>query len=217
MFLETLIVIGIVEHQRQISLTGDSQQNIYFPDGTRGSAANMMWTVRVDGDPTALIGAIRDELAAIDPLLPLARLRTMADVVNTARAPMLFAVQLMGVFALFAVGLALLGLYAVLAYSVRQRTAEIGIRMAFGAGTTRIRRLVIGDGMRLAAIGVVVGLAGAALLTRAVRSMLVGITPTDPATYAAIAVSFLLVAMLACYIPARRATQVDPMVSLRNE
>ncbi len=210
-------VIGIVEHQRQISLTGDSQQNIYFPDGTRGSAANMMWTVRVDGDPTALIGAIRDELAAIDPLLPLARLRTMADVVNTARAPMLFAVQLMGVFALFAVGLALLGLYAVLAYSVRQRTAEIGIRMAFGAGTTRIRRLVIGDGMRLAAIGVVVGLAGAALLTRAVRSMLVGVTPTDPATYAAIAVSFLLVAMLACYIPARRATQVDPMVSLRNE
>ena len=141
----------------------------------------------------------------------------MTDVVETAGAPMRFAVQLIGIFALFAVGLALVGLFAVLAYNVRQRTAEIGIRMAFGADTKRIRRLVIGDGMRLAATGIVVGLAGATWLTRAARSMLVGVTPTDPATYAAIAVSFLLVAMLACYIPARRATRVDPMVSLRGE
>ena len=130
---------------------------------------------------------------------------------------MRFAVQLMGVFSLFALSLALLGLYAVLAYSVRQRTSEIGIRMAFGAGNQQIGRLVIGHGMRLAAIGVVVGLAGAALLTQTLSSLLVGVTSTDPATYGAIATLFLIVAILACYIPARRATRVDPMVSLRGK
>jgi putative ABC transport system permease protein len=132
-------------------------------------------------------------------------------------APTRFALMLIGVFATIAALLASVGLYGVLATGVRQRTAEIGVRMALGAPRANIFRLVLGEGLRLSAVGVVVGVAAAVLLTRAMRSMLVGVGATDPATFAAIAVLFFGITAAACWLPARRAAGLDPKVAFREE
>ena len=131
--------------------------------------------------------------------------------------PTRFALVLIGVFAAVAAVLACVGLYGVLATAVRQRTAEIGVRMAFGASQRKIFGLVIGDGMKLSGVGLVVGLIASFWLTRAMTTMLVGVRPTDPVTYASILTLFLIIAVLACWIPARRAASLDPASALRSE
>jgi ABC-type antimicrobial peptide transport system permease subunit len=142
---------------------------------------------------------------------------TLENVVNESVAQRRFSMLLLGLFALIALFLAAVGLYGVVAYTVSQRTQEIGLRMAIGAEGRDVMRLVLGGGMRLALVGVVIGIAGALALSRLVRSMLFHVTPFDPATYAATALLLLGVAALACYVPARRAMRVDPLTALRQE
>ena len=153
----------------------------------------------------------------IDPRAALAEVQPMQAFVDKAMAPVRFTATLIGIFAAVAVLLAAVGLYGVLSTIVRQRSAEIGMRMVFGAPRASILNLVVGEGLRLSAAGVVVGLIGAFALTRVMESMLVGVNPTDPITFAAIVVLFVVIAATASWLPARRASRLDPMQAIREE
>jgi putative ABC transport system permease protein len=214
---EWMEVIGVVEHQRSQSLAADGMETIYFSDHYMGTFGNLTWTVRAGVPPATLVDEVRAALSAHDPSVPIDNVRPMQDYVDQAMAPTRFALTLIGVFAVLAVVLASVGLYGVLAYGVRQRTAEIGVRMAFGAETHAILRLVVGQGLALAGIGVVIGIVASLGLTRVMAPLLVGVTPTDPATFASISGIFVLVAAMACWVPARRAARVDPVSALREE
>ena len=214
---EWLTVIGVVEHARHESLAADGREAIYFTDGFFGHGAAGRWAVRTSGDPSSLAASARAVVRELDPRLPVAEVQPMSDYVDRAMAPTRFALVLIGTFAVVAALLACIGLYGVLATVVRQRTAEIGVRMAFGARSGSIFRLVIGQGMRLSALGVLAGIAAAWALTRVLSSMLVGVGATDPATFATIAALFLVIAALACWLPARRAAGVDPVIALRED
>jgi FtsX-like permease family len=207
-------IVGVARHQRHTSLVADEREAIYFPT----AIMNGKWVVRsADARSAALLPQIRQALASIDPLVPIAEVTPMSDYVDKAIAPTRFALIMLGIFAAIAAVLASVGLYGVLASAVRQRTAEIGVRMAFGASSRNILTLVVGQGMRLSAAGVILGLLGALALTGVLKSMLVGVTTTDPLTFVLIAALFALVAMLACWVPARRAAGLDPNVALREE
>lgn len=166
---------------------------------------------------SSLTAAIRKEVATIDRNQPLTSVKTIADVIGTTTAPRRFSASLLGVFSIVALMLATLGIYSVISYSITLRTQEIGIRMALGARRPAILMMVLRKGMLLTAIGVVLGLAGAFMLTRWMSSMLFGVSASDPATYAIVVFVSLGAALLACAIPARRATRVDPLVALRYE
>lgn len=209
-------VIGVVEHQRATTLAEDSRETVYFTSRYVGVVGNLNWIVRTSVDPGSLVQQARAEVALIDPLLPFADVRTMQSYVDQANGPTQFALMLIGVFAGVALALASVGLYSVLAYIVRQRTAEFGVRMAFGAESGDIMKLVLGQGMVPTFVGIGVGVLAAFWLTQFMASLLVGIPPNDPATFAGIAVLFFVVAMLASYVPARRATRVDPLAALRD-
>ncbi len=213
---ERMEVIGVVEHQRAQTLAEDGRETVYIPRRYAGFPG-MTWAVRTTGDPVALAPQVRALVREMDPLLPVAQLRTMESYVTEDMAQTRFSLILIGVFGLGALALAAVGLYGVLAYLVRRRTREIGIRMAFGAPTGKIRWLVVGRGMGLAAVGIVAGLGGALVLTQLMESMLVNVTPTDPLTFASIAGVFAAVAALACWVPAWRATRVDPVGALSAE
>ena len=173
--------------------------------------------LRAEGDPKSLTQALRREVQAVDPNLPVFGERTMEEVVSASLAQRRFALQVVGVFGVLALLLAGVGVYGVVAYSVSQRTREIGIRLALGASSGSILRWVFRQGMRLTLLGLGAGLVGALLLTRLLGGLLYGVAPTDPVTYAGLAALLAAVALLACYVPARRATKVDPMVALRYE
>jgi predicted permease len=210
-------VIGVVRHQRSESLAADGRETMYLPDGHFGFGNANTWIVRTDGNPTSLIPSIRAAVRDINPRYVINNMRTMDVLVDQARAPTKFAFVLIGVFAVVAAVLAGIGLYGVLSTLVRQRTAEIGVRMAFGASSGSILQLVAGQGLKLAALGIGVGLLTAFAVTRVMSSMLVGVSPTDPLTFAAIGAFFLGVTALACWIPARRAARLDPVQALREE
>jgi ABC-type antimicrobial peptide transport system permease subunit len=177
-----------------------------------------MWmVVRTGGDPAQMAGAARQAVREVDRSLPAFSITPLADVVSETVADRRFSMLLLGLFALVALFLAAVGLYGVVAYTVTQRTQEIGLRMAIGAEPGQVLRMIIGGGMKLAAIGVAVGIAGALALANLVASMLYGVTPFDPASYAGTAGVLLAVAALACWLPARRAMRVDPLVALRQE
>jgi len=177
-----------------------------------------MWmVVRTGGDPAQMAGAARQAVREVDSSLPAFSITPLADVVSETVADRRFSMLLLGLFALVALFLAAVGLYGVVAYTVTQRTQEIGLRMAIGAEPGQVLRMIIGGGMKLAAIGVAVGIAGALALANLVASMLYGVTPFDPASYAGTAGVLLAVAALACWLPARRAMRVDPLVALRQE
>lgn len=173
--------------------------------------------VRTKMDPTAASGAIREAIWSVDPDLAIPQEKTLQTILSSNEAPRRYETSLVTLFALCAVLLVMLGLYAVISYSVSQRTHEIGLRMALGAQRIDVLRMVIREAMALAAIGIAVGLAGALALGRLLRSLLFEIKPQDPLTFASVAVLLVAIAMLACYIPARRAMKVDPMVALRYE
>lgn len=210
-------VVGVVQHQRRVSLAEDGSGSIFFPEGHIGPGAAGRWVLRTSSEPMSVLPAVRGELAELDPTIALSQVESVESLVNQAMAPTRFALVLIGVFAGVAALLASVGLYGVLAGVVRQKTAEIGVRMAFGAPTASIFGDFIGRGLKLAGIGVVIGGVAAVGFTRWMSSMLVGVTATDPATYAAIAVLFLVVAALACWIPARRAARLSPVVALRQD
>ena len=159
----------------------------------------------------------RRELAAIDPDLVLHNASKMIDVMGREIAQERFALMLMAIFAAVALTLAAIGMYGVLAYSVSQRTQEIGIRMALGARSTQVRGIVVGQGIAVAAVGIGVGLVGAFALSQLLQSLVFGVSVTDPTIFATVTGSLGIVALLAAYLPARRATRVDPMEALRNE
>jgi putative ABC transport system permease protein len=209
-------VIGVVKHQRTVSLAADGRETIYMPAAQFGFGVNR-YIVRGTGDPTALAPSVRAALREINPRYLMHTVQPLDELVTVARGPTRFALVCIGVFAVVAVVLALVGLYGVLATVVRQRTAEIGVRMAFGAEPSGIFRLVVGQGMRLAVLGMGIGLVAALALTRVMQSMLVGVSATDPLTFIAITALFASVAALACWLPARRAARLDPLVALREE
>ena len=172
---------------------------------------------RADGDPAALAPSLKSAIRAIDPTLPISGVRTMRDVVNEATARARFQTLLLAVFASAAALLSAIGIYGVMSYAVSKRTREIGVRMALGADPRSVLRLVVGQGMAVAFAGAGLGLVGAFLLTRLMASLLYGVRPGDPLTFAAVAAALLLVALAASWIPARRAARIDPMQALRAE
>jgi putative ABC transport system permease protein len=214
---EWVEVLGVVAHQRNSSLAEAGREQIYFSDGFMGHGAAGRWAVRTAGDPAQYAAAIRAELAKINSRLTFAEVQPMQALMDRAQAGTRFSLLLIGVFAAIAALLAAVGLYGVLSTVVRQRTAEIGVRMALGAPPGSIFNLVVGHGLRLSAAGVVAGLAAAFCLTRVMTSMLVGVKPTDPATFAAMAVLFFVIAGVASWLPARRAAALDPVSALREE
>jgi putative ABC transport system permease protein len=214
---EWLDIIGVVAHQRHASLVTEGPETMFVTDGFFGHGAANRWALRVATDPAALAPQVRAVVAELAPNAPVAQLQPMSAFVERAMAPTRFALSLIGVFAGIAGALAAVGLYGVLSTAVRQRTAEIGIRMTFGATPISIVQLILGQGLRLSGVGIGVGLLAAFALTRVMRTLLVGVAPTDPPTFAAISLVFLGVASLACWLPARRAAGLDPNVVLREE
>ena len=173
--------------------------------------------VRASSEPLALAGAVRKAILSIDPDQPISNVRTLEQAIARSVATRHLTLMLLGLFAGLALLLSTLGLYGVLAYTVKQRTNEIGIRMALGAQRRDVLWLVLWQGMRLAIVGVTIGVAVALALTRVITSLLFEVKPTDPLTFAGVSLFLLFLALLACYLPARRATQVDPMAALRYE
>jgi putative ABC transport system permease protein len=211
----TFTVVGVVGDVRSLTLNQESPA-MYYPSAAR-VWPRMDVVVRADGDPVALLPAIRQKVKELDAELPLSNVRTMEEWLSiTAAQPRLNA-QLLAVFAAVALLIAAIGIYGVLAYSVTQRTREIGLRMALGAQPEGVLRLVVGEGMLVALAGVAIGLLASLALSRTLSSLLFEVPPRDPATFAAVAVMLLLVALVACVMPARRASRVDPMIALREE
>lgn len=213
-----LEVIGVVEHQHLRSLADRGREQIFLIDGFWGIGISRHWALRTTGDPVKYAAAVRAEIAKFAPgRLAVTEIQTMDTTVDQAQSTTRFHLLLIGIFAVMATVLAGVGLYGVLSSAVGQRTAEIGIRMALGAAPGGIFRTVIGRGLALSGAGIAIGFAAAAGLTRAMTSMLVGVKPTDPATFAMMTVLFLLVAAIACWVPARRAAGLDPIAALREE
>jgi len=214
---EWVEVIGVVAHQRDESLADRGREQVYFADAFAGSGAARQWAIRVDGDPAKYGGDIRGAIKAVDSHLLITEMQPMESLLKRAQAGTRFSLLLIGVFAVVAALLASVGLYGVLATVVRQRTAEIGVRMTLGAGPRQIFNLIVGQGLRLTAIGVSAGLIAAFALTRAMTTMLVGVKPTDPATFISMALIFFLIAAMASWLPAWRAASLDPTAALREE
>ncbi|MBI1761613.1 MAG: ABC transporter permease [Acidobacteria bacterium] len=209
-------IVGIVGDVKHYGLAQQTTLQTYEPY-TQQTFSTMTLVARTTGDPLALSAAIRNAVLSLDKEQPVSSLRTLDQLVSTSIEQQQFSMLLLGVFAAVAMLLAAVGIYGVLSYAVTQRTHEIGIRMALGAGQREVLRLVVGQGMRLTLLGVATGLVAAFALTRLMAALLFSVSATDPLTFAAIAVLLLLVAFVACWIPARRATQVDPLIALRAE
>jgi putative ABC transport system permease protein len=214
---ELFQIIGVVGHQRHETLAADGREAVFLPDAFFGFGATGGWIVRTSGDPAALAQPVRAAIREIDRALAVTDLQPMQALVDRARAPTRFALVLIGIFATIAVLLAAVGLYGVLSTTVRQRTSEIGVRMAFGADRGTILRLIVGQGLKLSVVGVVLGVIAAVGLTLIMSSMLVGVGATDPLTFGAMTVIFLALATVACWVPARRAARLDPNEALRDE
>jgi putative ABC transport system permease protein len=208
-------IVGVVGSVKHKSLNLERTKTVYLPHA-QDSMSNMRLAVRA-ANPESLAPAIREQVKAIDPDQPITDMRTMTEVITrSVWRPRLYTI-LFGVFAAVALALTSVGIYGVMAYSVSERTREIGIRVALGARRRDVLKLVVAQGMKLALIGAVIGLGAALALTRLMQSLLFEVSPTDPGTFAGLAALLSIVATLACYIPARRATKVDPMIALRCE
>jgi putative ABC transport system permease protein len=214
---EWVEIIGVAAHVRTTSLAVAGREQVYFTDGYVDHGRVNRWALRVNGDPAQLAAEVRAAVAQHDSHMVLMEMQPMDTLVGLAQAATRFQLLLIGVFAAIAAILAGVGLYGVLATLVRQRTAEIGVRMALGAAPGGIFQLIVSHGLRLSAAGILVGLAAAAGVTRVMSSMLIGVKPIDPATYAAMAGLFLVIAAIASWLPARRAAALDPTVALRGE
>jgi putative ABC transport system permease protein len=209
---ERVEVVGVVEHIRHRSLQRETYGTIYFP---QPGIPNVV--IRASGDLAALTSAVRREVNALDPTLSIYNVATLKGLVDDQLAPTHFTLFLMSVFAAVALVLATVGLYGVISYAVRQRTAEIGIRMTFGADKDRILRLVVGRGVLLTVLGVVAGVAAVLALSRFMSSLLYEVSANDPMTLVIVAVLLSIVGLVASYVPARRATRIDPVAALRTE
>ena len=212
-----LEIVGVVGRVKMEALDDDSNRVQGYFSFYQIPFTGMTIIVKGHGDPNQLIASARNQVRSLDPDQPIYNIRTMDEIRGEAIAPQRLNLLLMSIFAGIAFVLAIVGIYGVMSYAVTQRTHEIGIRMAIGAQPRDVFRMILGQGMFLTGIGMVAGLLGAFALTRLMATMLFSVKPTDPITFAAVAVLLLAVALLACYIPGRRATKVDPVNSLRYE
>jgi putative ABC transport system permease protein len=215
-----ITIVGIVGDIKEMGLEAPAKAEMFFPYQQR---PQMLWNMprdlmaRVTGDPMSVAAAARQAVWSVDRSQPVSNIRTMDGILAEEVAQRRIGMTLLAAFAALALALASLGIYGVLSYSVSQRTQEIGVRMALGAGRKDVLRIVIADGMRLAMAGVAIGLGASFALTRLMAGLLFGVSATDPTTFAGITLLLITVALVACFIPARRAMKVDPMIALRCE
>jgi putative ABC transport system permease protein len=209
-------VVGVVGDIKQHRLEQASKLTVYVPF-SQDPWAFFSLVVRTKLEPASAASAVEGAIHSVDADEPVYNVRSMRDVEATSLSPQRLQIALIGLFAALALILACMGIYGVMAYSVAQRTSEIGVRMALGAQTGNVLGLVLGEGLRLALLGAAIGLAGSFFAARLLSGMLFGVAPSDPFTFASVAFVLVAVAMAACYIPARRATRVDPLVALRYE
>ena len=209
-------IIGVVADVKNDDLDEQPDPSVYLPY-SQDVLPTMNLVIRGTQDPTRLASAVRSEVRAIDPGLPVSNVKTVRQMIDERISPKRLMTYILAVFGLSALLLAAVGIYGVMSYAVTQRTQEIGIRMALGARAADVLQLVVRNGMSLALIGVAIGLAGAFALTRLLANLLFHVTSTDTVTFAVVSISLIVVALFACYIPARRATKVDPLVALRYE
>jgi predicted permease len=212
-----LTVIGVVKDVRQFELVADPKPQMYLSYVQAGFFAPRNLIVSTNVEPLSLAATVRQAVWAIDKDQPVSNISTMEDVLSESIARQRFSMLLLGIFAALALVLAAVGIYGVMSYSVAQRTHEIGLRMALGAQPRDVLKLVVGGGLKLVLIGVAIGLVAAFILTRVMSSLLFNVSATDPTTFITISLVLICVAVLASYIPARRATKVDPMIALRYE
>ena len=214
-----LTIVGVVRDVRQMGIDVPVKAEMYLPNRQADfrSYAPRDLVFRTEGDPASLVGSVREAIRAVDPDQPISNVATMAEVLGRETSQRRLGMILLTAFAVLALLLASLGIYGVLAYFVAQHRNEIGVRLALGASPARILLLVLQKGMKLTLIGVAIGLAASFALTRLMTSLLFGVNPVDPLTFAAVPLLLAVVALLACWIPARRAAKVDPMVALRYE
>jgi putative ABC transport system permease protein len=204
---------------RDVKLAGleaPSEPAYYLP-ASQSPLEDMTLLVRTTTDPLSIVGAVRQAVWAIDPNQPISNVRTLEKVVDDSIAPRRLNMLLMGLFGGLAMLLSAVGIYGLLSHAVTQRTQEMGIRMALGAQVGDVLKLVLRQGMTLALAGVAIGVVGAFALTRLIRGLLFGVGPNDAMTFVVVAGVLTVVALLACYLPARRATKVDPLIALRYE
>jgi ABC-type antimicrobial peptide transport system permease subunit len=217
-------IIGVVSNVRDGGLNNDPQPTMYIPQAQVPDPVNALnvkitplaWVVRAAGSPYSLTAPVQEALRQATGL-PVSEIRTMDQVVSRSVSRQRFNMWLMTVFGLAALALAAIGIYGLMAYSVEQRTQEIGIRLALGADSARVRKMVVFQGMRLAIVGVVVGILSAFGLARLISSFLFGVTAADPVVFVAAPLMLTLVALIAAWIPAMRASKVDPIDALRYE
>lgn len=209
-------IVGVVRDVKSHGVSSAAEPAYYIP-ARQFPQSNMTVLVRTEGDALRMSSALRHQVALLDPDQPVSGITTLEKLCSDSVAAPRFNAQLMGMFGIVALLLSAVGIYGLLAHTVSARTQEIGIRMALGATPGDVQRLVIGQGVRLALTGVAIGLGAAFALTRLMTSLLYGVSPTDPVTFVSIACLLMLAAVLACYLPARRATKVDPMIALRYE
>lgn len=214
---EPVEVIGVVAHTRDESLSVPGREEVYFPDGFLGSGNIQQWTIRTSGNPARYGNELRATIKQFNSSLLVTEMQTADQLVQKAEAGTIFSLLLIGVFAVIAIVLAAVGLYGVLCTVVRQRTAEIGVRMALGAQPAGIFKLIVGHALRLTSVGIVAGLIAAFALTRLMATMLVGVNATDPITFVAMVILFLVIAALSSWLPAWRAANLDPNVALRQQ
>jgi putative ABC transport system permease protein len=215
-------VVGVVNDTKQRNLIRPADAMVFIPmeqatDGMKEFARYAKFVLRVTDAPLALSAAVRSEMRGLDPTVPVDGMRSMDQLVGRSVAPQRFYMSLLGLFAALGLVLAAVGIYGVTAYGVSQRAHEIGLRMALGAQARDVTKIVIRQGMALAGAGVAIGLGASYALTRLMKALLFGVSATDPLTFTVIALSLGLIALLACWIPARRAAKVDPMIALRCE
>ena len=215
-------IVGVVNDTKQRGLDSPAPSAVFIPIAQTPDQANQIlrdssFVFKTSGEPTSLAGSIQDEVRNLDPKLPLRNVRSMNELVNRSVAPQRFNMSLLSLFSAIGLLLSAIGIYGVMAYNVSQRTHEIGLRMALGAQTRQIMKLVLKQGMILALYGTALGLVLAFSLTRVMKKLLFGVSTTDPLTLTVVSLTLVSAALFACYLPARRATKVDPLVALRHE
>ncbi len=209
------IIVGVVANVRRLGATEPDAPQIYL-SLAQHAERSVSYAVRTVGEPTALIPLVRETVRTLDPMLPLARVAPMTSLVDQSLAPQRFSASVLAVFGLVALTLASGGLFGVISYLVSLRQQELGVRLALGCRPRDVVALVLADGVRMAAWGIALGSGAAWLLTRALRGMLFGVGPHDPSTWIVMPVVLLLVAIIAAWAPARRASRFDPVRTLRG-